>query len=619
VVPEPSGAHPVFLTRPSVNGGHRLYTSGYRYLENSMDKVADVKNDAVVSKPRQVSLGRRPVVQISLGPVVVGAVRPHPDPLDPDTTIAGVKHRFLRKPPTPEDVLLKKFRLHCRRQVRKEFVPLSSDADVSVERWLSHTDYPDWRRQELRVQWDGVASMWDPDKSHRYFRCSSFMKDEDYPTYKHARAINSRSDAFKCAVGPVFKLIEEQVYQHKAFIKHVPVADRPDYIMSYLHREGAKYVATDYTAFESLFVRKLMDACEFELYSYMTQHLPYGGEFMRLVREVLGGRNLCVFKDFKVMVDATRMSGEMCTSLGNGFSNLMLMQFVCAEAGCREVLGVVEGDDGLFTMVGTPPTAADFARLGLIIKMEVHDTISTASFCGIVFDPSERINVTDPRKVLVNFGWAQRAYGRARTCKLTALLRCKALSILFQYPGCPIIAELGRYGARVTPHQKVRMRRLIAQKGFYDLYTRQKIEAAMQGGNIPHKVPGMNTRLLVEKLYGITVEVQLSIESYLRSLKTIQPLDHWSFPMIIPALWYEHGARYSFASDRLDVNLEIPAQCYLPAAGLCREWNDEDMPEGLSNRRAWSTPEQLHGISAQPIRPDQYLPKKKHLGETGSS
>jgi len=563
-----------------------------------MDAIKEIKGSAVISKPREVALGKRPVVQVSLGPVVVGAVRPHPCPLDPDTTIAGVRHRFLKKPPTPEESLLKKFRLHCRRVCRKEFTPISSDADVSVEQWLSHTDYPDWRRKELRVQWDGVASMWDPDKSHRYFRCSSFMKDEDYPTYKHARAINSRSDAFKCAVGPIFKLIEEQVYRHKAFIKHVPVSERPDYIMGYLNRDGAKYVATDYTAFESLFVRELMEACEFELYSHMTQHLPAGGEFMRLVREVLGGRNLCVFKDFKVMVDATRMSGEMCTSLGNGFSNLMLMQFVCEEAGCREVLGVVEGDDGLFTMIGTPPTEEDFARMGLFIKMEVHDTISTASFCGIVFDPTDRVNVTDPRKVLTNFAWAQRQYARARHTKLSALLRCKALSISFQYPGCPIIAELGSYGVRVTPHISVRMRKMANRKGFMDSYTREKLIAAMQAGCIPRREPPRNTRLLVEKLYGITVEVQLSIESYLSSLTGIQPLDHWSFRMILPPLWYEHAMRYSFASDRLDVNLEIPAESYHHLAGLCREWDVEDMPDGLSNRRAWSTPEQLYGKPA---------------------
>jgi len=564
-----------------------------------MDIIDAVKPSACVSKPREVPFLKRPVVQVHLGSWAVGVVRPHPCSLDTGTIIAGARKRFLRNPPAAETALMEKFRRFVRRRCRKLFTPIPSDADVSVETWLSHTSYPDWRRKELQLQWDGVASMWDPDKSHRYFRCSSFMKDEDYPTYKHARAINSRSDAFKCAVGPVFKLIEEQVYRHEAFIKHVPVADRPQYIMGLLYREGAKYFATDYTAFESLFTRQLMEACEFELYAYMTKYLPYGGEFMRLVREVLGGLNLCVFKDFKVMVEATRMSGEMCTSLGNGFSNLMLMQFMCSELGCSKVRGVVEGDDGLFTMVGTPPTAEDFARMGLIIKAEVHDTISTASFCGLVFDQEDLINVTDPRKVLASFGWTSRRYARARTSKLVVLLRCKALSLAYQYPGCPIIAELGMYGVRCTEKHSsknaVSFRDLLYRKGHFDSYKTELLLGAMKCGCIPQKKPGMNTRLLVERLYGITLEVQLSIESYLRSLKTIQPLDHWSFPTIFPELWYSHASKYSIESDRLDVNLEIPAQAYPRICGLDPEWKEEDMPVSLSNRRDWSSPEQLFG------------------------
>jgi len=581
-----------------VTGGQRLYAYGYRYLEEIMDIIDAVKVSAQVSQPREVLFLKRPVVQICLGAWVVGVVRPHPCPLDTGTIIAGARKRFLRKPPVAETVLMKEFRRFVRYRCRKEFTPLSSDVDVSVEQWLSHTIYPDWRRKELQVQWDGVASMWDPDKSHRYFRCSSFMKDEDYPTYKHARAINSRSDVFKCAVGPIFKLIEEQVYRHEAFIKHVPVADRPDYIMALLHREGAKYFATDYTAFESLFTRELMEACEFELYAYMTKYLPSGGEFMRLVREVLGGLNLCVFKDFRVMVEATRMSGEMCTSLGNGFSNLMLMQFMCKKLGCKKVRGVVEGDDGLFTMVGTPPTAEDFARLGLIIKAEVHDTISTASFCGLVFDPEDRINVTDPRKVLASFGWTSRRYARARTSKLSYLLRCKALSLAFQYPGCPIIAELGLYGVRVTEkvkHKGVSFTDFINRKGEFDSYKTGQLLAAMKHGSIPRKEPLWNTRCLVERLYGIPCEVQVQIETYFRSLTKIQPLNHWSFPTIMPELWYEHASKYSFSSDRLDVNLEIPARSYPHIDGLEPEWNVEDMPVNLSNRREWSSPEKLYG------------------------
>jgi len=509
-----------------------------------------------------------------MGCHVAGFACPKADPLDPRTTKAGVRKRFAIKPPKACDKTLKKFSVFVKTWVRRNLTPIAADADVTIEHWLAHTDYPDWRRKELRVQWDGVGSIWDPDKARRYFRCSSFMKDESYPTYKHPRAINSRSDEFKCAVGPIFKLIEEEVYKLPAFIKHVPVAERPDYIMGLLHREGAKYLATDYTAFESQFVEKLMVACEFELYSYMTRYLPAGDNFMRLVREVLGGENLCVFKRFRVSLQATRMSGEMCTSLGNGFSNLMFMLFTCAEAGCTEVIGVVEGDDGLFTMIGNPPKKRDFKRLGLRIKAVEHDTISTASFCGIVFDPIDRINVTDPAKVLVNFGWTQRTHNRCRQHKLTSLLRCKALSYAYQYPGCPIIQELAAYGLRITSGvtNTVALKK-FSQKG-QDSYQIRELQAAVNRGNIPWKETGWATRLLVEKLYGFTVEQQLHIEAYLRTLTKVQPLDDHVLVAKLPLVWGDYFTRYAHATDRLDENLEFPATQYHSYPGFRQEWVD---------------------------------------------
>jgi len=555
-------------------GEHRWYLGGYRYGESKQDPLKEIKQDAHISRPRKVALNMRPTVGVSLGCHVTGFACPHPDPHDPETTIAGVRKRFAIKPPPANDKTLGEFQRFVRRWVRRELTPLAADADVSLENWLAHTDYPDWRRKELRVQWDGVGSIWDPEKTHRYFRCSSFMKDESYPTYKHARAINSRSDEFKCAVGPIFKLIEEKVYAYPAFIKHVPVAERPDYIMERLHREGAKYLATDYTAFESLFVEKLMIACEFELYSYMTQYLPDGKNFMRLVREVLGGKNLCVFKHFKVSLNATRMSGEMCTSLGNGFSNLMFMLFTCWKAGCTEVIGVVEGDDGLFTMIGNPPKEEDFAQLGLVIKAVEHDTISTASFCGIVFDPKDRINVTDPAKVLANFGWTQRIYNRTRSGKLKVLLRCKALSYAYQYPGCPIIAELANYGLRVTKTARhLSLMKQLYRKGA-DSYKRNEILAAIARGDIPRREPGWNTRLLVEKLYGFTVESQFHIEAYLRSLDTIQPLDDHVLLAKLPLVWGDYFTRYAYSCDRADINLEFPARQHHSYPEFVKEWVD---------------------------------------------
>jgi hypothetical protein len=568
-----------------------------------MPEIPPVKDTAEISIPLQVDLSKRPIVRTSVG-CHVKACRPVPDKLDPNTAVAGARYRFLRKPPPSDPALMREFKRFVEREVQARFVPISPDADVSVERWLSHTDYPDWRRKELQVQWDGVGSIWDPDKAHRYFRCSSFVKDEGYDTYKHARAINSRSDAFKCAVGPIFKLMEDVVYKDPSFIKHVPVADRPDYIMDRLYRVGSKYLATDFTSFEALFTKEMMMSCEFVLYEHLTQFLPTGAEFMRLVTDVIGGMTLCQFKTFSLQVEATRMSGEMCTSLGNGFSNLMFMLFLCERKGCTDVVGVVEGDDGLFTMEGIPPSTDDFADLGLIIKCDIHEDISTASFCGLIFDPTDRVNVTDPRKVLVDFSWVSPQFAVARVGKLHALLRCKAMSLAHQYPGCPILVSLARYGLRCTPIiSQERLLKVFSQKGATTSYQMRRFTHAILYGRIPLKEIPMNTRLLVERQFGFSVEAQLSLEKYLDSLDRIQPLDHWTLDAL-PQLWRDHFDRYSFQASRRDAMLQHMPLSF-PHTGQSVEWSENDMPEFINHKKIWTEAKLFGGQSQFPVRQPQ--------------
>ena len=139
----------------------------------------------------------------------------------------------------------------------------------------------------------------------------------------------------------------------------------------------------------------------------------------------------------------------MNTSLGNGFSNLMFMAFVCEKLGLN-CNGVVEGDDGLFAFNGNTPSASDFTKYGFNIKLDVHSEISTASFCGNVFDPEDRQIMTCPYDVLSTFGWTTNKYAKSSDKTLKALLRSKSLSLAYQYPGCPILSSLAQYGLRVT-------------------------------------------------------------------------------------------------------------------------------------------------------------------------
>lgn len=501
---------------------------------------------------------------------VPAAVQPTADPCNQWNVWEGSQVRFGRKPPqpvwthwpsgpglqtsvpTPKTDIdfagtvpnMRGLATFVKRYVKKHYVPLIA-GEYTFEWWLAQCNYPLWRKDQLETTWkelDSAGGIWSDD---RLFTCKSFMKFESYLEFKYPRAINSRSDAFKCFSGPLFKAIEKEVFKQDEFIKKVPVADRPKHIMARLYADGARYMATDYTAFEALFTEDLMKICEFHLYYYMTKDLPGGPEWRDVVVTALSGPNVCKFKDFTVKVPGTRMSGEMCTSLGNSFTNLMVALYVLECCGTPHALGVVEGDDGLFRVVGRWPTESDFANLGLIIKIERHNTLSEASFCGLVFDPDDLSNVTDPRDLMTAFGWVDGKYASASSKTLRMLLKSKSLSYLYQYPGCPIVQEMALMGLRCTKD-------ISSVKALQkSMKAANQYEVDMYADMIKHlptaKPVGLKTRLLVERKYGISVQQQLDAEAYCQSINAVQPLE---FSMIdFPASWQTYASRYVRLSE----------------------------------------------------------------------
>lgn len=519
---------------------------GYLVSEVPLPPIPKIKESAKISDfYGAYDASRRSPVAVSLGCPVVGIVPPKPDLDNRYNARAGAEKRFLTSLPVPVPSLREEFREFVRRKIPENFVPLDPTVDTSVPSWLDKCPYPDSRKQELLRVWEECGGVIDQKRR----RVKSFIKDEFYVDYKYPRPINSRSDAFKCRVGPVFRLIEEVVYKHPVFIKHIPVEDRPQYIMDMLYADGSSFGASDYTSFEAMFDQELMNICEMELYRYMTQHIDDQGWYGE-VKRTLTGKNVCLFKTFRTEVAATRMSGEMCTSLGNGFTNWMLCEFVCWKKGSRLTI-VVEGDDGLFRVDGPKPTREDFTKLGADIKLESHTKLEYASFCGVVFDVNDKINVTDPLYAMSTFGWGSRTYLRSNNRKLMMLLRCKALSLAHQYPGCPILGSLAQYGLRVTRSYDVR--HYVMQSRHINEWERVQLISALKAEKRIMKVePPMATRLLVQSLYGIPVSDQINIEHYFDSLDTLQPLVIGVAEVLCPRSWLYMANNYVRKVSRFD-------------------------------------------------------------------
>jgi hypothetical protein len=191
-----------------------------------------------------------------------------------------------------------------------------------------------------------------------------------------------------------------------------------------------------------------------------------------------------------------------------------------------EIRGVFEGDDGINARDPKMKlTEKDFKEVGFECKMKTSIDMSGTDFCSLVFDEIERVPVTDIYKAYVKFGWGTGNFVCANTRRKLELLRAKSYSLLYQYPGCPVLYELARYGLRVT--KWVSMQRFLRTAKLADAH---KWELFLKAYDQRFELEKLQfkecprTRDLIARRFGISVIQQLDAEKYLRELNVLQPL-----------------------------------------------------------------------------------------------
>lgn len=427
-----------------------------------------------------------------------------------------------------------------RRFCRTHLSPIEPEYDFSVENFINNSNYSAGRKIEILRAVEQMLEDHGEIKFrngiHKYGKVKIFIKDESYPDYKYPRGIWARQDAFKAVCGPIFRAIEERVFKLPFFIKKIPKSQRAAYIMQYIKQEGFFYQCTDYTSYESLFTTDLMEVCEFELYKFMLQHHTDQLSKLRMLFGILGGINLVENIFFTFAVLAKRMSGEMNTSLGNGFSNLMFMLFAFDTYKINFRGPVVEGDDGLVA-VDRPIPKDYFTDMGLNVKVEIHDELSEASFCGMVFDQDEMINIRDPIKVLLEMPYVPRRYAYSSEKVHFSLLKSKALSLLWEYPGCPILSKFGTKIIQLLSGYEIDVK-------YVDDKFQQELLIGYLRNPPPFRETGIKTRLLMEKVYGINVSSQIKIE-YEISQMTLDSFHSPTLLSFIPKSWFDFYDRFS--------------------------------------------------------------------------
>lgn len=525
-----------------------VFLLGYQLDDWKLDYP--IKKSVKIHKIKAIrSEFTRTVISRNLPLYHEGATLPEADPKDVPTALMGVAKRFGAEPPkfAGGNFRRRKFRRFIGRFFRKMGLKaIEPDCDMSVETWLDKTHYPQWRKEQIRKAYDKRIR---PDVMEQIIAgkfkqvVKSFIKNEKLEDQKPPRFINAREDFMKALFGPYFQEISDRVKKWPYFVKSIPDLNRPGAMKSTLYKEGATYAITDYTSFESQFIREAMEMIEFEFYKYMLSQLPEGKQIMKVISVVLGGSNRLIFGLFDIVLEATRMSGEMNTSLGNSFANLMLFLFAVYEKDPRAVaVGFVEGDDGIFRV--EPPEAipdeAHMTSLGFNLKIEITKSFETASFCGKIFDFKDEIIVTDPVKAILKFGWTGRYSIDSSSKYRVQLLRAKALSMLSLYNGCPLLSSFAARILELTNHVNIsaKVKRNLTRDYYDGLRYGTILNADTAGKKYEVKEPPLNTRLLVEKLFGISISEQMIIEEKMASMQ-LGPVnvipEH-----LIPFKWQEY-------------------------------------------------------------------------------
>lgn len=512
----------------------------------------------------------RSPVAADLGVTVKGQVMPFPDTLHGPTVAAGLKKRVMAKLPDQDLAILREFKGFVTQWCRDHLEPLDPMTDFSVEAWLAKTNYPTWRKEELSK----VKRYLPGDLPDEYYDFKSFIKPEFYEEIKHPRTIQSPSDELLVALGPYVTCAEDVMFKNDKFIKKVPVAQRPKYIVERFP-DSVSVAATDFSNFELSQQRAQFEACELPILAFLFHRLPEFDAIMQMLMRMEIGQCRLVFKYVTAVIHATRKSGARTTSFGNGSLNMLSQEFAGFKLGLGRMTGIFEGDDGLFCYEsGKFPSPDFYVKLGLSIKLEVFDSVSKASFCGMVFDPQECIAVKNPVTTLMKLGWGHASYFRCKETKRLALLRCKAMSLAAECPRAPVLAAAADWILRCT--RSIDHRWVLKSR---NTSWWQREQYAHLTSTVDRRECGLPTRQLVADKFGVSIEEQHTLEKWFDSQETLCQI----VPTWYNELWARQDELFTrvLGNPSLDRRPVFPdsTDVYVPCEYLCGNDDESILPK----------------------------------------
>lgn len=515
------------MSIPYQPGGKRWLANGYSIFDSKIPGAVNINRTFKINNYNRTTRTPGRSVKSTITGHFLYAAYPTPALDCNETAFWGILKRIASVPPEYDEQIMESLYEYTRKFCETNLVPLLPDVDISNATWLKNNkSYTEQRKLHMAKIFQNTDHDYLSRKA-KHTKVKHFTKEESYPEYKAPRGIFPRSEAALNRYGPVIACISESVWKLPQFIKKIPVGDRSNYIKEYFSDiEGVSQIG-DFVSYEASFVKKLMNVA-FILYKYMTQNHPEAYARVLEFESVVTGVNTIEGANFVVSILCGRMSGEVDTSVANGFTTLMVIGHV-HERFLHTFRSLVEGDDNN-TKSKLRMTPEMFLPYGLNIKIFAAPNEFEGGFCGMQFDPEANTNIIDPVKVILKSCWSKRQYNDAVLSTRQALTKSVALCRLHEAPGCPIVQEFAAYLLRMTYRNRANFQHLdyyeLEQKGLLNVIDSVKekkehlikkfLPFSMQLAMTPYKPVQWSTRLMMHRLYKITPDEQIRIEKFFR-------------------------------------------------------------------------------------------------------
>lgn len=380
---------------------------------------------------------------------------------------------------------------------------------------------------------------------------TSFIKREMMCKAKHARGINSYSDASKAILGPWIKSVERTVFAHfPVFSKGTDPKDLPELLRTRLG--DGPVMETDFTSMEGHHREVLMRVSRDMMLHVLDGAPPV---IKRIINRMCMGVNKCSFGCFTGEVAERLMSGALWTSLANGYLNFILLTYLrarserpddsvesLADNWSKYFDGLVEGDDGI-----TKATELDeriISELGLRLKFERHNHFGDASYCGTRCSRDSDQIQCDPMKVLRNLVWVDPALKDAKRSKVLAQVRAKAMSYAHTYTGCPIVYPFAQRILELTAGINI----TDVAKFCRGSYEQKRLQRALDA-----------------KPWRTNSEITPGAREYMHARSGISPTEQERIEKELSAGTLEHGFRVDLGAYVAQADAEHVERHYTPA------------------------------------------------------